>query len=210
MTISYPLNLPTSVTAREVVIRRCATVALSASPFTGEQQVYVHQGEWFEIDFALPPMPRATAAAWIGFLLALNGREGTFLAGIPSEGTARGTATGTPLVNGAGQSGKTLNTRGWTAGITGILTAGDWLQLGSGSGTHLHAVVQDANSQSGSPDAGLATLDIWPRLRSAPSDGDAITISNAKGLWRLAGNSAEWSIGEAAMYGLNFSAVEAI
>jgi len=37
----------------------------------------------------------------------------------------QGTATGTPQVDGASQTGSTLNTEGWTASVTGILAQGD-------------------------------------------------------------------------------------
>jgi hypothetical protein len=162
---------------------------MTSSPFTGEQQVYVHAGEFFGLQFELGTLSIAQGDEWTAFLTALNGREGTFLMGDPLKSTPRGVATGTPLVNGASQSGKTLVTDGWTATITGILKAGDWIQIGTGSVTQLYKIVQDANSNG----AGQATLEIWPRLRSAPADNAAIIVTATKGLWRLKDNRRSWS-----------------
>lgn len=207
MAISYPLSLPSTLGFAEMQITPHSVVGVSVSPFTGEQQVQAMQGEWWEGNFSLPnEMSRADAEAWIGFLVSLNGREGTFLAGDPLGATARGTATGTPLVKGASQTGKTLLTDGWTSGVTGILKAGDWIQLGTGSSTHLHKVVADANSDG----SGNATLEIWPRLRSSPGDNDAITKASCKGLWRLTIAGVGWTINDVRIGGIVVPCMEAI
>lgn len=206
MSISYPLSLPSQVAFNGIEFRARSAVGVSESPFTFSQQVYAHQGQIWEADLSLPPMTREAAEQWVAFLLALNGREGTFLLGDTLNTTPRGTGTGTPLVNGASQTGNTLVTDGWTAGVTGILKAGDWFQLGTGSSSRLHKIVQDATSDG----SGNATLEIWPRLRSSPADNAALTLSAPKGLFRLASNVRAWSIGLAQLYGLSFAAVEAI
>ena len=144
------------------------------------------------------------AEQWITFLLKLNGMEGTFLFGDPNAKTPQGPATGTPLVNGASQTGNSLITDGWTVSVTGILKAGDYIQLGSGSTTRLYKVLNDADSDAG----GNATFDIWPRLRVSPADNDLIITSAAKGLFALAGNIMEWDIEGAMKYGISFTAIE--
>jgi hypothetical protein len=57
---------------------------------------------------------------------------------------------------------------------------------------------------------GNATLDIFPRLRESPADGDAITVLNCVGTFRLAVNQTEWDLDSAFLYGLSFKCVEAI
>ena len=204
MAISYPRNPPAG-TPKRISFRLNSVVGASVSPFTGSQQIYAHQGQFWSAEVELPPMLAATAEAWLGFLLSLNGREGTFLMGDPTRASSRGIGTGTPLVKGASQTGNTLLTDGWTAGQTGILKAGDYIQLGSGTSTRLHKLREDADSDG----SGNATLEIWPRLRSAPADNAAITVSSAKGHWRLADNEQGWSIEEAGVYGISFACVEA-
>jgi len=206
MALNYPLTLPASPTFSRMVFHANSAVGLSASPFTFAQQVYENQGEMWEADVELPPMQRADAEAWIGFLLGLNGRRGTFFMGDPVGTSPRGTwGGGSPVVNGNQSAGvKTVSIRG-VDGLT--WKAGDWFQLGSGSATRLHRIVQDG-SQVGSPQVG--DLEIWPRTRAALSDGQALTLSSAKGIWRLSDNKRSWSMEIAQVYGIAFSAMEAL
>lgn len=203
MPISYPISLPTSPTARSITIRKRSVVGLDASPFTLQAQSYTWSGQLWLADVQLPPMVRASAEPWVAALASLNGREGSFLLGDTANLTPRGVGTGTPLVNGASQTGYDLVTAGWTISQTGILKAGDWLQLGTGSTARLYKVIVDANSDG----LGNATLTLWPKLRSSPADNAALTVSSPKGRFMLA-QEVEWDIDEMKVYGLNFQAVE--
>ncbi len=205
MAITYPLSLPNANIAK---VRMVANdiVGVSQSPFTAAQQVYRYTGQFWEADITLPPMKRADAEYWISFLMKLNGPYGTFLLGDPNGQTARGVATGTPLVNGAGQTGNELITDGWTNSTTGILKAGDYIQIGTGLTSRLYKVLDDVNSNG----SGAATLTIWPDLRTAPADNAAITVANPKGLFRLNSAQTTWDINEASIYGMTFGAREAL
>lgn len=205
MAITYPLSLPNANIAK---VRMVANdiVGVSQSPFTAAQQVYRYTGQFWEADITLPPMKRADAEYWISFLMKLNGPYGTFLLGDPNGQTARGVATGTPLVNGASQTGNELVTDGWTTSTTGILKAGDYIQLGSDATARLYKVLDDVNSDG----SGNATLTVWPDLRTAPADNAAITVANPKGLFRLNSAQTSWDINEASIYGMTFGAREAL
>jgi len=203
MTITFPLSLPAPKFA-SVRIGARSSVGMTSSPFTYSQQAQAHQGQLWSVDVSYPPLVRADAEEVLAFLLSLNGPGGSFLAGDPLAAVPRGTATGTPVVSGDGQTGQSLVTTGWTISTTGILLAGDYIQLGTGTDTHLHKVLVDADSDG----AGEATLDIWPRLRSSPADAAAITVAPALGLWRLASNAIEWNERQAQMYGVSFGAIE--
>jgi hypothetical protein len=189
-----------------MTIRAKSVVGIAASPFTGQQQVYRHQGQIWEAEVSLPPMKRDEAEQVAAFLLKMNGQYGTFLLGDPANAAPRGVGTGTPLVNGGSQTGDGLLTDGWTANTTGILKAGDWIQLGSGSATRLYKVLDDVNSDSG----GNASLTIWPNLRSSPADNAQITVLAPKGQWRLSSNDIQYSIDNASIYGITFACVEAL
>jgi hypothetical protein len=206
MAISYPLSLPTNKGLAKIRLTANSVVGVSQSPFTAKQQVYKYTGQFWEAEINLPPMKRADAEYWISFLLKLNGPYGTFLLGDPNGGTARGVATGTPLVMGGSQTGNELITDGWTNSTTGILKAGDYIQLGAASSAQLYKVLDDVNSNG----SGQATLTIWPDLRSAPSDNAAITVANPKGVFRLSSNQQAWDINEATFYGMTFAAREAL
>lgn len=208
MAISYPLSMPTVARPKNISLRAVSVVAMSQSPFTLRQQILQHQGQRWEADITLPPMRRTNAEQFVAFLLSLGGRFGTFLLS-PFPCTARGsasTAPGTPLVNGANQTGSQLNFDGAPSSAVGYLKAGDFIQLGSGASATLHKVLVDANSSVG----GAVTVDIWPSIRNAPADNSPVIVSSPAGLFRLATNETQWSIDEVATYGISFSAVEAI
>tara|TARA_B100000686_G_C16266011_1_gene701667 strand:- start:50 stop:670 length:621 start_codon:yes stop_codon:yes gene_type:complete len=206
MAITYPLSIPTNVSFSQARMIARSVVGVSRSPFTGEEQIQKHQGQWFEFDGKLPPMTRANAEEWIAFLLKLNGRQYTFLLGDPSAKTARGIATGTPLINGASQTGNSLITDGWTASQTGILKAGDYFQIGTGANARLYKVLQDADSDG----SGNATFDIWPSINTAYADDAALIVSSTVGLFRLASNEMGWDISTAQNYGIAFGAVSVV
>lgn len=209
MTISYPLTLPTESGIATINLRAINAVAISESPFTFKQQVIEHSGQRWEAEVAMPPMLRADAEAWVTFLVSLRGVKGTFLLGDPLGATPRGSASitqGTPVVNGAAQTGDSLTIDGCPNSATGYLKAGDYIQLGGGSSATLHKVLSDVNTNA----SGQANLDLWPSIRTAPADNATVVVTDAKGLFRLASNQTNWSINEASIYGVNFAALEAI
>ena len=213
MAISFPLTFPTVTGIASATLRKRSVVSVTGSPFTGIEQTQVFPGQWWEAEITLPPFTsRASFETWNTFLISLNGKEGTFLFGDPAGTSPRGVGTGTPLVKGASQSGGALITDGWTVSQTGILLAGDWFQLGSGSSTRLYKVLTDANSDG----SGNATFDIWPDLRGdqIPADNATIVVSSAKGLFRLSTNEHNWDITGTASHkiysGMTFPIMEAI
>lgn len=203
MAISYPLTLPAVQGIARIAISAQCTTGFAISPFTGEGYVQQFDGQFWLADVTLPLMSRADADDWKAFLLKLKGRYGTFLLGDPSATSPKGTATGTPLVNGASQTGTSLITDGWSNSITGILQAGDYIQLGN----RLYCVLDDADSDG----SGNATFEIFPPLRESPGDNDSLVLSNTVGLFRLSSDvlPVVQSIGDG-LYSLAFSAIEAI
>ena len=206
MAITYPLTLPSVGLFRRFSLTTQSANAESVSPFTFQKQVQTHQGQIWRAGITLAPMRRVKAEQWRSFFLKLNGVQGTFLMGDLAAKLPRGIATGSPQVDGAGQSGQSLLTKGWTSGITGILLEGDYIQIGTGLTSRLYKNLNDVNSDGG----GLATLDIWPRLRESPSDSAVIIVNNAEGLFRLDSNLSLSEVTVNAFYGFGFRAIEAI
>jgi len=203
--ITFPLTLPTTIGMAEIQIIAADIVGESESPFTFEQQIFDWQAQRWAGSVSLPSrMDRASAEEWLAFLLALRGKFGTFLMGDPAGATPRGTWAGTPLVNGASQTGLTLAVDGFSVGATG--KKGDWFQLGSGSSSRLYKLTEDFTANG----AGQATLDFWPRLRSSPADNDPLISSAAKGIWRLAANERGWTLRDITTYGVSFPCKEAL
>lgn len=206
MTISYPLSLPTHTGIRSVTIRTINSVSYSRSPFTFAGQAQAFPGQMWAADVSLPPMKREDAAVWVSWLASLRGQYGTFLMGDPLCATALGEAGGSPITRGTNTAGETLNIAGASTSQTGWLKAGDYIQIGSGSNASLHQVLEDVNTDA----SGNGVLSLWPHTRSDLVAGTGITVSNPVGRWRLDGNQSERSINEASIYGISFSAVEAI
>lgn len=199
--------MPTSAEIIDLKITPRSVVSISSSPFTGQQQVQEYPGQWWNAEIELAPMRRAVAEEYISFLLKLNGKLGTFLFGDPLAATPRGIATGAPQVNGAHAAGvNSLSTKGWTISQTGILKAGDQIQLGTGSTSRMYKNLSDVNSDG----SGNAVIDIWPRLRAAAVNSEPIVVNDCKSIYRLSTNDMSWSVGQAQIYGLAFGFMEAI
>ena len=148
------------------------------------------------------------AEPWVAFLTALDGSFGTFLMGDPHGVTPRGSASsapGTPLVAGGSQTGQTLAIDGAPNNATGYLKEGDWISLSSGTSTRLYKVVEDANTNG----SGEVTLSIWTSLRTSPGNNDVVTVSDAKGTFRMLGDTP-YRIGRSHLYEFTFTAIEAI
>lgn len=202
MSISYPLSLPTNKSASRVSMFARTSVTVSSSPSSYVAQVQRFSGQQWLAEVTLPPMAREDAEEWEAFLLKLNGPEGTFLLGDPAAKTPRGTAGGSPLINGGGQTGNTLITDGWTAGQT-VLKRGDYIQIGQ----RLYKVLDDVTSDG----SGNATFDIWPRLREATTNNATIITTSCVGLFRLTDNNYKIHSANAdKIFSISFSAEEAI
>lgn len=209
MAESYPLSLPTHTGIASLNWMGENRVAITESPFTMSQQVVKHAGQRWSGVLNLPSMKREDAELWNAFFLRLDGSYGTFIMGDPIAATPRGsasTAAGTPVVNGASQTGHELDIDGLPSSATGYLKAGDYIQLGSGSSARLYKVLQDVDSNA----SGEATLNIWPDLRSSPSDNATVVVSDAKGVFRLSDNTVNWDISPNSFYTISFSFVEAL
>jgi len=209
MAITYPLSMPTNTNVATVSLIASNTVGITTSPYNYKLTVYKHQGQRWEADINLPLMKRADAEEWITFFMKQYGGYGTFLLGDPNAATPRGSAAttaGTPVVNGASQTGDELAIDGLPASATGYLKAGDYIQLGSSGTAQLYKVLDDVNSNA----SGEATLTIWPDLRSSPADGATVVVTDAKGVFRLSTPTHNWNIDTAGFYSMAFGAVEAL
>jgi len=200
MAISFPLTLP-NINIKRLTLRANTIVGQTRAAFTHQTQVYEWPGQSWIAEVTLPIMARADAELWNCFLLKLNGPAGTFLLGDPSAKTPRGIASGSPKVNGAGQQGKILLTKGWTPSLTNILRAGDYIQIAN----NLYKNLNDVNSDG----SGNTTLDIFPRLRTDYANDTVIITTNTVGRFRLLFPDFQiYTVDEAKNYEIAFTAVE--
>ena len=189
MAITFPLSPPSPFRASRLSFTGLSSVSRNMSPFTMQTQQYNWPGQAWLASVDCPPMTRADAEAVISFLLSAH--RGTFYFQDYANPTNRGGVTGTLTVATATANASTLI----FSGATGSFALGDWIQIS----TSLYKVVQVNSSSS---------VEVFPVIRSSYTAGTAITYANAKGVFRLASSSTEWSIDLASIYGINFSIVE--
>lgn len=204
MSISYPLSFPTVSGISHSSLSLKFVNGILVSPWTGQTQVQATEYETWLADLTLSIRSQSEAGPWRAFLAALRGVYGTFMLGDFSATSPQGSGLGTPVVDGASQTGYTLATRGWTASSTNVLLAGDYLQIGS----RLYMCVEDVSSDG----SGEASFDIRPQLRESPGDGSSLILENAKGIFRLTSDTAilTETYGDDLVYPVTFAAMEAL
>lgn len=138
------------------------------------RQVRSRGGQRWGIEATYPPnLTRAEAAPLLAFALQQRGQFGIFTLVLHGQwASARGVATGTPLVDLGSQTGRTVNTKGWTASVTGILRAGDFLKFNG------HAKVYMVTADVNSTGAGLAAIPIEPALMAMPANNEPVIVNN--------------------------------
>lgn len=138
------------------------------SDWTGRRQTIASGRGWWECQLSLPPIVgTANVNAWRSFIAKSRGRANDFQ--IPVDATSQSAATATPLVNGAGQTGRTLTTDGWPLSST-VLVAGQFVTINN----QLLQLTENVTSNG----SGVATLTFEPPIRTSPADNAAIEYKN--------------------------------
>jgi len=193
------LTFPAALIPNQVTGHLEPNTAVFVSPISRAAQTLELPGARWVCSMSLPTMSPATWRTWTAFLAKMRGQAGRVYYGPPHyRGTTAPTWTanlsaltcdsttvtcdstalvnqesasgfGTPVVDGASQSGQYLDTNGWINNVT-VLSAGDYLSYDTTRGRSLHMVVEDATSNS----AGESTIRIEPPIRTAPADGASI------------------------------------
>lgn len=204
------LTLPATPRFRAGSTLRLVTNTLShTSSLDKTTQTLEFPGVHWMGDYALPALVEADGETWAAFLAELDGPPGRFYAGDPFRIAPRGTASvtpGTPVVNGASQTGKTLAIDGLPVTETNYLSVGDYVAYDVPSGgRQMHKLTAQADTDGG----GAVTLAIRPPIRESPADGATILLSPATCVMRLIDDDqARWSVDETGIYTIAFSAIE--
>ena len=192
---TFPLTLPSSPSFSNFQMEGKSAVAVSESVFSAKQQVYAHPAQWWEVSFDLPPLSKAQSAEWAATMLRLNGQEGYFYLTPPDESPIA-SVSGTITVDAI--SGYNID----LSGITGTLTAGDWIQIEDG----LYRVTVGATSNSSNE----ATIEVWPKPRAdIVAATSTVEYSSPKGRFRMFG-SFKWDMDLAKTYGITIGAREVV
>lgn len=198
MSGSFPLTpSPSAIKIQSLAPTRVSVShSLRRSTRTTGAQRWVVTADW-------EGLTRVQFAPIQAFVIAQRGQWDSFSMVLPGHKAPQGVASGTPLVSGASQSGRTLVTKGWSASVNGILKAGDF--IGITGQTKVYMVTSDANSDA----SGNATLNIEPALMAVPTDGAALTVRNVPFTLALASDSIEMGVQPPVLYNFSLSLVEA-
>jgi hypothetical protein len=175
------------------------------SPLSGSIQQLLRPGARWEATFSWTTLSEADwhqLAAWWNQMAQANYR-----CALPNYAyQALGSLAGTPLVNGAAQTGSTLATKGWTASASGVLKAGDMFQITDGTKHQLVMVTADANADG----LGHSSVSITPPLRISPTDASALVVANPTARFMLSNGDTSLSFQPPRLSSASLSLIEDI
>lgn len=152
-----------------------------SSPLAASEQQAELPGARFVATLTYTNLKAATQRPLMSLLAKLRGAAGRCYLPIAPAFPRQGLGGGTPLVNGFGQTGRTLVIDGATPNVTGWLKDGDYFHVDAGGLRELHILTVDVDTNG----SGQATLTFEPPLRNSPADNAAVEIDNPSALMRL-------------------------
>ena len=185
-------TFPTSPAFQSLAVSSNQSTFVSRS-ISGRRQSRQIGGQYWRLRASFPPMTRAQFAPIYAFVIAQRGRYESFSV-IPAViSTGQGSPAGTPLIDGASQTGRSLVTDGWNASIV-LFKAGDYLKIAGNDKVYM--VTADVSSDG----SGDATIAIEPALVASPADDAAITHSSVPFTVALRAGVQEFATGTTGLF----------
>lgn len=196
-TYTFPSITPSSSTFELVTNTRTFQ-----SPLTNAVQTVGRKGSLWKASLQFNNLTGDNRAIMQAFLTKLNGQEHRFF--LPDHSYVKRGIAPNPadslLVNGAGQTGSTLNADGATLSQTGYLKAGDYIAFNN----ELHMVTDDCDSSG----IGEIAIPIAPPIRKPTDNDDPIDyLYPVLGVFMLAG-STSWDTQPGLVSSFTIEAVE--
>lgn len=184
---------------------------------TGADVVSPRNVAHWEYRFPLVPHTYEEAEAWFGALARLAKMGNYFAARPPAfdppeyvkkywNGSAWTTGTsllGQPIINGAGQTGNTLNVSNLVVNET-FLQKGDYFSVYGVTTAELKVVTADAETDS----LGQTTVQFEPALRNPTNAGDSIEIIEPQAIFRLKSPNFVYNLAPNRITSMTIEAVE--
>jgi hypothetical protein len=202
--MSEVIELPNYVhfeSGARLTLRRGSIVLRSR--YTGKRQTLVLPYALWVFEGKLVPVEGTDAADWRGFLVDLDGQANTFRLPVPGTvGPSSGYSGPEATVDGAGQSGRTINLTGITPNAV-YLRRGDYITIND----ELKVVQANVSANA----LGKATVDFKPRLRKSPPNGSVTKTRNPTVLVSAQDDDvASWELNRPVRHHIALSAIEAI
>jgi len=195
-------TFPTSPAFNSLSIS-CVQPSFISRSISGRRQARQTHGQYFKMTATFPPMTRAQFAPIHAFVLKQRGQYESFQVIPPVVGVGLGSPAGTPLVKGASQTGRSVDTDGWNNGIV-IFKAGDYLKFAN------HDKVYTVTADVTSSGAGAATIAIEPALITSPATDSAITYTSVPFTVALTTRVQEFSTGTTGLFEFEIDLEEVI
>jgi len=185
-------TLPQSPAFSELTVTSVQPSFISRS-ISGRRQARQTHGQYFKLTAKYPPMTRAQFAPIYAFIMKQRGQYESFQVIPPVINDGLGSPAGTPLINGASQTGRSVITDGWNASIT-IFKAGDYCKFAN------HDKVYVVSGDATSDGSGNSTLTIEPALITSPGNDSAVTYTAVPFTVALTGRVQEFATGTTGLY----------
>jgi hypothetical protein len=157
-------------------------------------------GQRFQFSASYPPMSRTDFAPVLAFIMKQRSQKETFQIALPDLKNAKGTVSGTVLVNGSHTAGDTTIT---VDGMTGNLLAGDLIKFSHGK---VYMVVADVTADGSNE----ATLTIEPPLREDLANDSSVTYDNVQFTVRLINDVQQFNVALDNFYRYEVDFIEAL
>ena len=168
-----------------------------------KRQTRTRGAQRWKATLSWPNRTRAEFAPIWAFLMAQRGQWDSFQIVLAGHDTPQGSwAGGAPLVDGAAQTGRTVNLKGFTPSQTGVVKAGDLLKFGD---TKVYIATADANSTAAGKVVGLA---IEPALMVSPADAEAVVYTSVPFTMALASDVNDYQVQPTPLYAFSIDLME--
>lgn len=170
------------------------TLLNNVSPFTGRAQIAALADWRYEAQFRYAPLDAGGRAQVLPELYAARFGETPVSLHDPDHKQRFGLGSaGTPVVNGAGQSGTTLSVRGFPAGAL-VLNALDYLTVAYPALGANARVLHQTTAPVTANGSGVASIPLLQPLRGSPADGATVTATNPSGLFSITSYEMETDV----------------
>jgi len=189
------IDLPRYPSAAKIDWKPVQPTQVNRSEFgAGSRSTILPQGAYWSARVEYPVvLGEVRFRPWRSALMRLQGRANAFRLGA-AEGRQQRVFM-TVLVDGAGQRGYAVKTRGWVPGT--FLLDGMFVTIGE----KLHQVVADTDIAGAD---GKLTISIMPQLADKLADGVRVEVDEPWALMRLTSDQQGWTVDRGQQYSVGF------
>jgi len=175
-----------------VTIELRSNTALYPSPLTASIQTLDRGGAKWRIVYTYDNLRDDNRGELMGLIASLRGQTNRLRVPV-FDNPSRGAYGGSPNVDGASQTGSSIDIKGCSNNITDWIKAGDYFSINVNGEHELKMATADASSNG----SGLITVSFEPRLRDSPLNSAVIYVGDGgnvpQGIFMLAESAASWS-----------------